>query len=136
MPNEHLRSLERLIYKTRDAEPLSLTEGQIEVYEAIVTWSHPCLARYDLCPVWEIGNGRPGSLTVVSNYPEKFAIIAGKKDRAQIIMDYAISRVFDNETDQEPVRPWARARTSTTSGGIRLCLIEQRASLPVCPEKA
>ncbi len=37
------------------------------------------------------------ALTVVSNYPEKFAIIAGKKDKAQIIMDYAISHIFDNE---------------------------------------
>jgi hypothetical protein len=37
------------------------------------------------------------ALTVASNYPEKFAIIAGKKDKAQIIMDYAISHIFDNE---------------------------------------
>jgi hypothetical protein len=34
---------------------------------------------------------------VASNYPEKVAIIAGKKDKAQIIMDYAISHIFDNE---------------------------------------
>jgi len=36
-------------------------------------------------------------LTRVTVYPEKWAIIAGEKDKARIIMDHLISHIFDNE---------------------------------------
>jgi hypothetical protein len=41
MQNEQLRSLVKTLYKTRDGEPLLLSDGQLEIYEAIVTRSHP-----------------------------------------------------------------------------------------------
>jgi hypothetical protein len=33
----------------------------------------------------------------VNNYPEKWAIVAGKKEKAAIIISYAIGHIFDNE---------------------------------------
>lgn len=87
MPNEPLRSLVKTLYETRDGSPLVLTDGQLQIYEAIVTRSHPFWhvmthKQYDKSEMAGIA-----ALTVVSNYPEKFAIIAGTKDKAQIIMD-------------------------------------------------
>jgi hypothetical protein len=94
MPNEHLRSLVKTLYKTRDGEPLSLSDGQLEIYEAIVTRSHPFWHVMTHTQYGKSETAGIAALTVASNYPEKVAIIAGKKDKAQIIMYYAISHIL------------------------------------------
>ena len=97
MPNEQLRSLVKSLYKSGDGSPLILSDGQLEIFEAIVTKSYPF---WHVMTTTQYGKSETSGLavlTVVSNYPEKFAIIAGKKDKAQIIMDYVISHIFDNE---------------------------------------
>lgn len=97
MPNEQLRSLVKTLYKTRDGSPLLLSDGQLQIFEAIVTRSDPFWHVMTHTHYGKSETAGIAALTVVSNYPEKFAIIAGKKDKAQIIMDYAISHIFDNE---------------------------------------
>lgn len=97
MPNEQLRALVKSLYKSGDGSPLILSDGQLEIFEAIVTKSYPF---WHVMTTTQYGKSETSGLavlTVVSNYPEKFAIIAGKKDKAQIIMDYVISHIFDNE---------------------------------------
>ena len=97
MPNEKLRLLVKNLYKTRDGAPLLLTDGQLQIYEAIVTRSHPFWHVMTHTQYGKSETAGIAALTVASTYPEKVAIIAGKKDKAQIIMDYAISHIFDNE---------------------------------------
>jgi hypothetical protein len=41
MPNEHLRSLVKTFYKTRDGEPLLLSDGQLQIYEAVIATCSP-----------------------------------------------------------------------------------------------
>lgn len=97
MPDESLRDLVKTLYKSRDGSPLLLTDGQLEIFTAIVRRDHPFWHVMTHTQYGKSETAGVGALTVVSTYPEKFAIIAGKKDKAQIIMDYAISHVFDNE---------------------------------------
>lgn len=97
MANEQLRSLVKSLYKASDGSPLILTDGQLSIFEAIVTKEHPFWHVMTTTQYGKSETAGIGVLTVVSNYPEKFAIISGKKDKAQIIMDYVISHIFDNE---------------------------------------
>jgi len=83
--------------QTRDGEPLLLTDGQLQICEAIVTRSHPFWHVMTHTQYGKSETAGIAALTMASNYPEKVAIIAGKKDKAQIIMDYAIPHIFDNE---------------------------------------
>jgi hypothetical protein len=78
MENEQLRSLFKSLVKSDDGSPLTLSDDQLEIFETIVTKFYP---------FWHIMTSQYGKsetsglavLTVVSNYPETFAIIAGKK---------------------------------------------------------
>jgi hypothetical protein len=97
MPNENLRALVKSLYKSADGSPLILSDGQLQIFEAITTKAYPF---WHVMTTTQYGKSETSGLavlTVVANYPEKFAIIAGKKDKAQIIMDYVISHIFDNE---------------------------------------
>ena len=97
MPDEQLRDLVKTLFKTRDGSPLVLTDGQLEIFTAIVRREHPFWHVMTHTQYGKSETAGIAALTVASTYPEKFAIIAGKKDKAQIIMDYAISHIFDNE---------------------------------------
>ena len=77
MPNEPLRSLVTTLCKTRDGTPLLLTDGQLEIYEAIVTRSHPFWHVMTHTQYGKSKTAGIAALTFFSNYPEKFAIIAG-----------------------------------------------------------
>src|SRR6266436_6051561 len=91
MPKEHLRSLVKTLYKSRDGAALLLSGGQLEIFEAIVTRSDP---------FWHVMThtqyGKPetagiAALTVVSNYAEKFAIIVRKTRRSRLDRSLALS---------------------------------------------
>jgi hypothetical protein len=97
MPNEKLRDLVKTLYRNREGEPLTLSDGQLSIFEAIVKRDYSFWHVMTSTQYGKSDTAGTAVLTVVSNYPEKFAIIAGKKDKAQIIMDYVISHIFDNE---------------------------------------
>lgn len=97
MPNENIRDLVKTLYKSGDGSPLLLSDGQLSIFEAITKRDYPFWHVMTSTQYGKSETAGTAVLTVVSNYPEKFAIIAGKKDKAQIIMDYVISHIFDNE---------------------------------------
>jgi hypothetical protein len=49
MSNEKVRELVKILFKTRDSQPLILTDGQLQIFEAIVTSDIPsgtgCVCR-------------------------------------------------------------------------------------------
>lgn len=97
MANEQLRDLVKTLYKTGEGQQFVLSDGQLEIFDAIVKKEYPFWHVMTTTQYGKSETAGMAVLTVVSNYPEKFAIIAGKKDKAQIIMDYVISHVFDND---------------------------------------
>lgn len=101
MANEQLRSLVKTLFKATDGSPLILSDGQLQIYEAIVTREWPFWHVMTTTQYGKSETAGIAALTIASNYPEKVAIIAGKKDKAQIIMDYAISHIFDNELTKQ-----------------------------------
>lgn len=91
-----IRALVKKLYKDALGNPLRLTRGQLEIFEAIYTRKNP---RVHCMTTTQYGKSLDAGLavlTVCSTFPERFAIIAGKKDKAQIIMDYVIGHIFDN----------------------------------------
>jgi hypothetical protein len=83
MPDETLRDLVKTLYKTRDGYPLVLTDGQLEIFTAIARREHPFWHVMTHTQYGKSETAGIAALTIASPYPEKFAIIAGKKDKAQ-----------------------------------------------------
>lgn len=85
------------MYKDDRGNPIELTEGQDEIFSGIAQKKHNrmhimCHTRYGKS--MSVGLA---VLTRAASFPEKWAIIAGKKNKAQIIMDYIIGHIFDND---------------------------------------
>jgi len=83
------------IFKDSLGKPFRLTDGQSEIYSAISRKTHPRIhvqtpTRYGKSDVISMA-----VLSRVSMFPEKWAIVAGNKEKARIIMAYAISHIFD-----------------------------------------
>lgn len=89
--------LVKSLYKDDQGNPIELAEGQLEIFKVISQKTHPrvqvkCFTRY--------GKSLTVALAVLlraSTYPEKWAIVAGKKDKAKIIMNYINGHIFDSE---------------------------------------
>jgi hypothetical protein len=89
--------LVRGMYKNDDGTPVLLTPLQCCIFAIIAMKLHPrvhCMifTRYGKSFVVALA-----VLTRVSTYPEKWAIVAGTKDKAKIIMSYINSHIFDSE---------------------------------------
>jgi hypothetical protein len=84
-------------YKDDTGAPILLTGGQDEIFSAIAKKTHPrlhvmCHTRY--------GKSMTAGLAVLTRaatYPEKWAIVSGTKEKAQIIMAVVNSHIFDND---------------------------------------
>lgn len=84
-------------FKNQKGEPFQLTDGQAEIFSAIAKKKYP---RVHVQTPTRYGKSDVISMAVlerVNNYPEKWAIVAGKKEKASIIINYAIGHIFDNE---------------------------------------
>ena len=84
-------------YKDDSGNPIVLTKGQDEIFAAIAKKINPrlhimCHTRYGktFCAGLAV-------LTRVATYPEKWAIIAGTKDKAGLIMQVVNGHIFDND---------------------------------------
>lgn len=87
----------RGMYKNEDGSPVLLSPSQCEIFATIATRSKP---RVHCETFTRFGKSRTTALAVLTrcaNYPEKWAIVAGNKVKAQIIMGYINAHIFDNE---------------------------------------
>jgi hypothetical protein len=72
MPSEKLRTLVHDLYRANDGSPLVLSEGQLQIFEAIVTKGYPFW--HGMTPIkGKSETSGIAVLSVLSNYPEKFA---------------------------------------------------------------
>jgi hypothetical protein len=97
MEMKEIKELVRSRFKNQKGEPFQLTDGQAEIFSAILKKKHP---RYHIETPTRYGKSDVISMAVlerVNNYPEKWAIVAEKKEKAGIIISYAIGHIFDNE---------------------------------------
>ena len=82
--------------QTGKVEPIILSPGQQEIFNAIVTRSHP---RWHVQTTTQYGKSLTVALATllrVATFPEKWAIIAPTEKQARIIMGYIIEHIFDN----------------------------------------
>jgi len=85
------------MYKDDAGRPIYLTGGQDDIFSAIAQKRAPrlhimCHTRY--------GKSMSAGLAVLTraaSFPEKWAIIAGNKDKAGIIMSVVNAHIFDND---------------------------------------
>lgn len=85
------------MYKNEDGTPILLSDTQLEIFASISMRLHP---RIHCSTFTRYGKSRTTALAVltrVATYPEKWAIVAGTKDKAKIIMNYVNAHIFDNE---------------------------------------
>jgi hypothetical protein len=93
-----MKNLCAQLYKNDEGEPFQLTDGQAEIFWLIVKRKNPrnhCMTytRYGKSVVVALA-----ILTRVTQYAEMWAVLAGRKGQAGIIMGYIIEHIFDNET--------------------------------------
>ena len=84
------------MFRNGKGEQFQMTQGQCEIFEAIYTKKYPrvhisCHTRYGKSDVISMA-----VLLSAATFPEKWAIVAGNKEKASIIMQYIISHLFDN----------------------------------------
>lgn len=85
------------MYKNEDGSPVLLTPFQCCIFAIISMKLHPrvhCMifTRYGKSFVVALA-----VLTRASTFPEKWAIVAGSKEKAKIIMSYINAHIFDSE---------------------------------------
>jgi hypothetical protein len=91
------QSMVYALYKDDAGQPIMLSVGEDEIFAAIAKKIHPrlhimCHTRYgkSMCAGLAV-------LTRATTYPEKWAIVAGTKEKAKIIMAVVNAHIFDNE---------------------------------------
>lgn len=77
--------------------PLELTERQLELFEAIAKKKYPRLHVMAFTRWGKSMTAGIAVLTRATTFPERWAIIAGTKEKAGIIMSHVIKHLFDNE---------------------------------------
>lgn len=85
------------MYKNEDGSPVYLSPKQVEIFATISMRLAP---RVHCETFTRFGKSRTTALAVltrVATFPEKWAIVAGTKDKAKIIMNYVNAHIFDNE---------------------------------------
>jgi hypothetical protein len=91
------KELVKLLYKNDKGEPFELTDGQVEIFDSIFKKKYP---RVHIQTPTRYGKSHTIAMAILaraSTFPEKWAIVAGNKDKAGIIMAYVIQHIFDNE---------------------------------------
>ena len=95
--NLKCKELVKSLYKTDEGDPFVLTAGQVDIFRAIFKKEHPRVhiethTRYGKSETVAIA-----VLTRASMFPEKWAIVAGNKEKAGIIIEKLIKHIFDNK---------------------------------------
>jgi hypothetical protein len=85
------------LYHDENQEPIILSPTQQEIFDVI---AGRLVRRFFAATYTQFGKSFTVGLAVltrVSHYPEKWTILAPKKEQAEIIMGYIIDHIFDNE---------------------------------------
>lgn len=128
MKNEIIRDLVRAYFKDDYGNPLELSNGQIEIFKTIFLRKH---SRVNINASTQYGKSTTIAVALLLrsiSKKESWAVIAGKTDKARIIMEKVIQHIFDNdffikqlEIDQkEPLERIKRERSKdkiTWKGG-------------------
>ena len=94
---QQIYDLVRSLYKNEDGTAVLLSPTQCDIFATIAMKKHP---RNHCMTFTRFGKSRTTALAVltrVTTFPEKWAIVAGSKDKAKIIMNYINGHIFDNE---------------------------------------
>ena len=106
--NVAIRDMVATMYKDEAGSPILLTPSQVDIFEVISTRGASLHGREleEAIKRWQIechtrfGKSLDVALAVLTRaatFPEKWAIVAGTKDKAGIIMSYINAHIFDNE---------------------------------------
>lgn len=90
------KQLVRTYFKNDYGEPFELTDGQADIFNAIFTKKYP---RVQIVASTQYGKSDTISMALIlrsETFNEPFAIVAGNKEKAQIIMDRVIQHCFDH----------------------------------------
>lgn len=84
------------LFKNDKGEPFEMTQGQIDLFRSIYEKQHPrlqfeCYTQYGKSDVVSMA-----VLLRASTFPEKWIILGGTKDKAEIIMGKLIKHIFEN----------------------------------------
>jgi hypothetical protein len=93
---DEVKDLVRLNFKNSHGEPFIMTNGQAIIFNAIARRKFP---RVHIETPTRYGKSDIISMAVeirAASYPEKWSIVAGNKEKASIIMSYAIGHLFDS----------------------------------------
>lgn len=101
---EKAKALVRSLYKDEAGNPIELTDSQAKIFLAISAKKAPrlhvmCFTRFGKSLATALA-----VLTRTSTYPEKWAIVAGTKEKAKIIMGYINAHIFDSEYTRQRFR--------------------------------
>lgn len=93
------------LYKDEKGMPILLSKGQDVIYQIVAQKTNSrahimCHTRFGKSMTVGLA-----ALTRAATFPEKWAIVAGTKDKAKIIMDVVIAHIFDNEFTQSRFTP-------------------------------
>jgi len=94
---EEAKSLVKKLFKNSDGLPFEMTNGQAIIFILISTQKFP---RVHIETPTRYGKSDVISMAVLTDatiWPGKWSIVAQKKEKASIIMSYAIGHIFDNE---------------------------------------
>ena len=99
------RGIVEQMYRDDQGNPIILSDGQAYIFSSIFKRLTPrlhimCHTRYGKSMTVALA-----VLTRAARYPEKWAILAGEKEKAKIIMDHVISHIFDNSFTKERFLP-------------------------------
>jgi len=88
--------LVKTLYRTQDGKPFELADGQADIFDIIFKRKKN---RVHIMTPTQYGKSDTVSMAVltrVSTYPEKYTIVGPSQKKARIIINYAISHIFDN----------------------------------------
>src|SRR3989344_3389458 len=92
--------LKTFTFKDESGDPIIFTPGQLQILDIIVNRQSPDgKRRIHIMTPTRYGKSTTvaaGGVVRASTKPERWAIVAGTKDKAQIIMDYAINYSLDD----------------------------------------
>lgn len=126
--NDYSKELCRTFFKDDYQKPLEITDGQVEMFNAIYFKENP---RVNVIASTQYGKSTIIACALILRtiiHKEAWAVIAGRQDKAQIIMEKVIQHLFDNDEfikkldidKQEPLERLKRERSKdrvTWKGG-------------------
>ena len=93
----------RNLYKDDNGKPFELTDGQAALFDCIYRRLHKKNAILTYTQYGKSETVAMATLTRATNFAERWAIIGGSKEKAEIIMQKIIKHVFDNEYCREKI---------------------------------